>query len=167
VIAPAFTVRPRTEAPSVEVQAALQRDDVAALAEQLYGHVIECIDFGALFGLEQLLWHLLDQLGLGSLDDDGDLSKWLMRRAIVRAAHDPMTSITDVPYGVTKAEAKAVRFDPDCQFCCYEREHPRESAEDEHDHDDESCSLCDEMAREWRERNKDALRRAGLRPTDR
>jgi hypothetical protein len=151
------------EVPSPAVTTALaERADLAALEEQLYGHVLDCIDFDALNGLEQLLWHLVDKLGLGDLDLEDHLSSWLIRRAIVRAAYDPATSFTDVPYGITKAEAKAARFDPECPFCRYEDEHPREE-DDEHEHDDDSCSLCDDMAREWREKHAAALRRAGLR----
>ena len=151
------------ETPSPQVRAALaQRPELAALEEQLYGHVLDCIDFDALNGLEQLLWHLVDKLGLGDLDLEGGLSTWMIRRAIVRAAHDPTTTFSEVPFGITKAEAKAARFDAECPFCLYEDEHPRE-AEDEHEHGDEPCPLCDDMAREWREKYADALRRRGLR----
>jgi len=150
------------EAPSAAIETALaERKDLAALEEQLYEHVVDCIDFDALFGLEQLLWHLVDQLGLGRLDEEDGLSKQLIRRALVRAAYDPTTSFSDVPYGITKAEAKAARFDPECPFCQYEDEHPPEQ-EAEHDHEGESCSLCDEMAAAWREEHAEALRRRGL-----
>lgn len=138
-----------------------QHPKLIALAEQLYGHVVECIDFDALFGLEQLLWHLVEKIGLGKLDDEGDLSKNMIRRCLVRAAFDPATAFTDVPYGITKAEEKAAKFDPECPFCQYEAEHPREP-EDEHDHEDESCSLCDELAAAWRKEHAEALRRRGL-----
>jgi hypothetical protein len=142
------------------IEAALSgRADLAALEQQLYGHVVDCIDFDALFGLEQLLWHLVDELGLGGLDDCGDLSKTLIRRAIVRAAHDPSTAITDVPYGITKEEERAAKFDAACPFCRYEDEHPPEGRDAAHDHEDESCPLCDDMARAWREQHADALRR--------
>ncbi len=151
------------ETPSPQVRAAVaQRPDLAALEAQLYGHVLDCIDFGALYGLEQLLWHLVDKLGLGALDLDDRLSKWMIRRAIVRAAHDPSTAFTDVPFGITKDEAKAARFDPECPFCRYEDEHPREQ-ESEHHHTGDDCPLCDDLAREWREKHADALRRRGLR----
>jgi hypothetical protein len=151
------------EVASQELEAALaEREDLAALEEQLYEHVVECIDFDALFGLEQLLWHLVDKLGLGRLDDESRLSKQLIRRALVRAAYDPTTSFTDVPHGITKEEEKAVKLDPECRFCQYEAEHPREQA-DGHEHEDESCSLCDEMAREWREKHAEALKRHELR----
>lgn len=152
------------EAPSPAVTTALaERSDLAALEEQLYGHVLDCIDFDAINGLEQLLWHLVDKLGLGDLDLEDRLSTWLIRRAIVRAAYDPATTFSDVPYGITKAEAKAVRFDPDCPFCRYEDEHPREAEEDEHAHDDDPCALCDDMARAWRVQHADKLRSRGLR----
>lgn len=150
------------DAPSPEVETALaEREDLAALEEQLYEHVVDCIDFDALFGLEQLLWHLVDKLGLGQLDDEAGLSKQLIRRALVRAAYDPSTAFSEVPFGITKEEEKAASFDPECPFCQYEAEHPREDSE--HDHEDESCTLCDELAREWREQHADALRRRGLR----
>ena len=149
------------ETPDPELEAALaEREDLAALEEQLYEHVVECIDFDQLFGLEQLLWHLVDKLGLGRLDDESGLSTQLIRRALVRAAYDPTTAFTDVPYGITKDEEKAVKFDPECPFCQYEAEHPREDAE--HDHEDEHCPLCDDMAREWREKHAEVLKRRGL-----
>ncbi len=154
-------IAPAARAPEIETALA-EREDLAALEEQLYEHVVDCIDFGALSGLEQLLWHLVDQLGLGRLDEEGDLSKQLIRRALVRAAYDPTTAFSNVPYGITKEEEKAAKFDPECPFCQYEAEHPREQ-DAEHDHDDEPCSLCDEMAREWREKHAEALRRRGLR----
>jgi hypothetical protein len=153
------------EAPAPELEAALaEREDLAALEEQLYEHVVECIDFDALFGLEQLLWHLVDKIGLGRLDEESGLSKQLIRRALVRAAYDPSTSFTDVPLGITKEEEKAVKFDPECPFCQYEAEHPREADDPDnaHEHDDD-CSLCDEMAREWGEKHAEALKLHGLR----
>jgi hypothetical protein len=156
---------PDREVPSpVVITALAERPELAELEEQVYDHVLECIDFDALYGLEQLLWHLVDKLGLGELDLEDGLSSWIIKRAIVRAAHDPTTSYTDVPFGITKAEAKAVKFDDDCPFCRYEAEHPREAKiDDEHDHDDEPCPLCDDMAREWREKHADVLKRRGLR----
>lgn len=137
--------------------------ELTALEGHLYKHVVECIDFDKLFGLEQLLWHLVDEVGHGRLDEDAGLSQWMIRRAIVRAAHDPSTTCSDVPYGITKEEERAARFDAACPFCLYEAEHPSEDG-DEHDHDDddEPCPLCDDMAREWRAQHADALRRRGL-----
>ena len=152
------------QASSAAIEAALtERKDLAALEEQLYEHVVECIDFDALFGLEQLLWHLLDQLGLGRLDEDEGLSKQLIRRALVRAAYDPSTAFSDVPFGITKEEEKAAKFDPECPFCRYEDEHARTAKPAEHDHEDECCPLCDDMAAAWRKEHAEALRRAGLR----
>jgi hypothetical protein len=136
--------------------------ELTALEDHLYKHVVECIDFDKLFGLEQLLWHLVDDLGHGALDEDAGLSHWLIRRAIVRAAHDPSTTCSDVPYGITKEEERAARFDAACPFCRYEAEHPFE--DDEHDHDEEPCQLCDELARAWRAEHADALRRRGPLP---
>jgi len=152
--------------PGAAIEAALaKRSDLAALEAQLYGHVVDCIDFGALFGLEQLLWHLVDELGLGTLDDSGDLSKALIRRAIVRAANDPLTAMSDVPYGISKDEERAAKFDEACPFCQYEAEHPpQDEGDGEHDHDEEPCQLCDEMARAWRAKHADALRRRGCLP---
>ena len=147
-----------------EIQTALaERKDLAALEEQLYGHVVDCIDFGALFGLEQLLWHLVGKLGLGRLDEEGDLSKQLIRRALVRAAYDPSTAFSDVPFGITKEEEKAANFDPECPFCRYEDEQARTAKPAEHDHEDECCPLCDGMAAAWRKQHAEALRRRGLR----
>ena len=139
-----------------------QHPKLLALAEQLYGHVVECIDFDALFGLEQMLWSLVEKAGLGKLDDEGDLSKAMIRRCLVRAAFDPNTAFTDVPFGITKEEAKAANFDPECPFCRYEDEQARTARPAEHDHEDECCSLCDNMAAAWRKEHAEALRRRGL-----
>ena len=146
------------------IEAALaQRAELVALAEQLYGHVVDCIDFGALFGLEQLLWHLVGELGLEGLDEEGDVSRAMIQRAIVRAAFDPLTRISDVPYGITKEEAKAARFDEACPFCRYEDEEARAAKTEKHDPGDEDCPCCDDLACEWREQHAEALRRRGLR----
>ena len=143
----------------------LVRADVAALATQLYGHVLDCIDFGQLYGLEQQLWHLLAELKL-----DDDLAKALIQRAIVRAATDPATGSTDVPPGISKAEAKAADFDEGCPFCRYEAAHPHEAEADEepaHGHGDDACSLCDDLANDWRKQHADALRAGARRLTAR
>lgn len=148
------------EMPGPELEAALaERKDLAALEEQLYEHVVDCIDFDALFGLEQLLWHLVDKLGLGRLDEESGLSKQLIRRALVRAAYDPSTAFSDVPFGITKDEEKAVKFDAECPFCQYEAEHPRD---EEKAAEEECCPLCDDMAAEWRAQHAEVLKRRGL-----
>ena len=144
--------------------AIVQRPELTALAARLYEHVVESIDFDALSGLEQLLWGLLDQMGLGALDDELGLSRWLISRALITAAHDPSTAMSDVPFGITKEEERAARFDADCPFCRYDDERSRDADGDDgaHEHDDEPCPLCDDMARAWREQHADALRRRGL-----
>jgi hypothetical protein len=135
--------------------------ELTALEERLYKHVVDCIDFDALFGLEQLLWYAVDQLGHGKLDLDAGLSHRLIQRALTHAAHDPANTFKDVPVGVTKAERRAVRFDPECQFCEYEDEHAVDATpEPEHDHGGDACALCDAMAHEWRTAHADKLRAA-------
>jgi len=145
--------------------AIVRSPELTALATQLYEHVVDAIDFDALSVLEQLLWGLLDRMGLGAADDELGLSRWLISRALITAAHDPSTSMSDVPFGITKAEERAAKFDEACPFCQYEAEHPRQDEGDgEHDHGGDECELCDDMAREWRAKHADQLRRAGLVP---
>jgi len=124
-----------------------------------------------------MLWHVVDQLGHSKLEDETSLSRRLIERAITRAAHDPSTRFSEIPYGITPAEMRAVRFDAACPFCQYEDEIGRagdesddrgESDDDDddgdHDHEGEACPLCDEMAKEWRAKHAAQLRRAGLAP---
>lgn len=141
------------------------KPELTALADQLYKHVLDCIDFDALFQLEQVSWGVLHQMGLSALDDDLGISGSLISRALIIAAHDPSRCISDVPHGITKAEACAARFDASCPFCRYEDELRRERAEPAaHDHAEEACPMCDDMARAWRTEHADQLRRAGLLP---
>ena len=135
--------------------------ELTMLEERLYKHVVDCIDFDALFGLEQMLWHAVDKLGHGALDNQVGLSHRLIQRTLTRAAHDPGNTFKDVPYGITKAEQRAVRFDRDCEFCEYAEQVAEDASEkSEHDHGDDECPLCDDMAREWRAEHADKLRAA-------
>lgn len=134
---------------------------LSVLEERLYKHVVDCIDFDALFGLEQLLWHAVERLGHGALDNETGLSHRLIERALTRAALDPWNAFKDVPFGITKAEERAVRFDRECLFCKYEEQAADDAApEKEHDHGGDACSLCDAVARDWRAQHADKLREA-------
>jgi hypothetical protein len=126
------------------------------LAERVYGHVIEAIDFKALFNIEQMLWCLLPG------DEEGTLAQELVTDALIRAATSPDRACDfGPPPGITKAEAKAAAFDPDCPLCRLEAEAP----EDPHDGtEDDPCELCRSLAAEWRAQHADVLRRAGLMP---
>jgi hypothetical protein len=98
-----------------------RRAKLADLEEQLYGHVLDAIDFDALFQLEQLLWGLIDQRGID--DQDGELADSLIVDAINRAAHDDARHCTIAPPpGMTEAETRAARFDEACPFCRVEKE---------------------------------------------
>jgi hypothetical protein len=148
--------------PALDEPTAEHREQLAALERQLYGHVLECIDWNALFGLEQMLWSVLDELGIDDCEVAVDLAKAMISRAIVHASDDPATACSSVPYGITKAEAKAVSFDEACPFCQFEAEAAKRPKPEPHDHDEEPCGLCDDLARMWREQHADALKRHGL-----
>lgn len=139
--------------------------ELSTLESRLYKHVLDCIDFDALNGLEQMLWFAVDKLGHGALDLEASLSHRLIERALIRAALDIENTFTDVPYGITKAEQRAVRFDPDCLFCEYDEQRSDEPEQPGggHDHEDDPCPLCDDMVREWRARHADQLRAASER----
>lgn len=133
---------------------------IGAIADAFYNHVVEALDLGALDALEQELWSVLDSAGID--DETGAISSKIVRDAIIRLADDPMRHISTVPYGITKAEAKAAAFDDGCPFCVLEAARPAPSPEDEHVEGD--CDCCDMLAREWRAEHADALARAGLAP---
>jgi hypothetical protein len=133
---------------------------VGAFADCAYKHVVEAIDFDAIYRFEQILIGLLGEVGIH--DEDGELAETIIRDAIVRAANDPDRDISDVPFGITKAEAAAVAFDPSCPICVLEAARPPES--EAPDHVDGECECCDMMARDWRAEHAEALARAGLAP---
>ena len=131
---------------------------LGAVADALYNHVLEAIDFSALSDVEQMLWSVLDAAGIE--DEAGDLSARMMREAFLRIANDPARNITTVPFGITKEEAKAAAFDDGCPFCVMEAARPPRS--ETSDHVEGECACCDMMASEWRAEHADALARAGL-----
>ncbi len=137
------------------------------LEHQLYGHVLDAIDFGALGGLEQHLYGLLCDM---ELDDDLalDLSKLVISRALERAVEDNARYCNfGAPDGVPEAEAKAVAFEESCPFCVLDAEEAKYLAEhppgEEHG---ESCACCEDMVRMWRDQHADTLRKHGLYPAD-
>ena len=127
---------------------------VEALRECLYNHVMEAIDWGKIDGYEQMLWSLLPQLGVE--DDDGEAAEAMIRECVVRAASDPMRNLSDVPFGVTEAERRAVEYDDGCVFC---RANAASCGDDEHVDD---CPCCADMAADWRAKHQAVLRKAGL-----
>jgi len=140
-------------------------ETLCALADRLYKHVVDCIDFGALSGVEEMLWHAIDHAGLGALDNQENVSRRMIQHALSRAIHDPWSWVRETPYGITKQEERAVRFDADCWFCIAE-EHasdalpsPSVVATESDDH----CASCDELVREWRERHATQLEAAADR----
>ena len=126
------------------------------LRERLYQHVLDTIDWGVLFGYEQVLWSLLPRLGYR--DEDGKLAEAMVRDAVVRAASDPMRNITDVPYGVTPEEKRAVEREDDCPLC----EAAEVMTRDAHNPDVSDCPCCSDMVTEWRMQHEAVLRKAGL-----
>ena len=132
---------------------------IGALVDCAYDHVFDAIDFDAMFRFEHILIGLLGELGIE--DSNGDLAETIVRDAIVRAASDPDRHVSHVPFGISKAEAAAAAFDPECPLCVLEAARP---AEPEPDHLEGECTCCDMMARDWRAENAEALARAGLVP---
>lgn len=128
--------------------------NVEVLRECLYNHVMDAIDWGKLDSYEQMLWSLLPELGIG--DDAGEAAEAMIRECVVRAASDPMRTISEVPFGITDAERRAVEYDDGCVFCRSDA-----AASSSGDHGDD-CPCCADMAAEWREKNQAVLRKAGL-----
>jgi hypothetical protein len=128
------------------------------LTTRLYNHVFQTIDFGAIYMFEQMLWSLLPELGIR--DEEGEVAATMIRDAIIKAASDPMRNISDVPYGITKEEEKAVNFEEDCFFCVYEAKNPRENDA----YVDGECACCDSVAQDWREQHADVLKKHGVPP---
>src|SRR3954462_14818614 len=104
---------------------ALSFDQHRELADRVYGHVLDAIDFGKIYGIEQVLWCLLPD------DEGGALAHELVTDALIRAATSPERACDfGPPPGITKAEAKAVAFDPDCPLCRAEAEAPPSTEHD-------------------------------------
>lgn len=137
-----------------------------AIADALYNHVREAVDLDALFNLEQLLWCVLGAVRGEDDDDDddadciADVAARMIRDALVRLADDGARYFSDVPYGVTKDEAKAVAYDDGCPFCVMEAARPVPLPE----HVEGECECCDLVARDWRQAHAEILARAGLAP---
>jgi hypothetical protein len=140
--------------------------DLTDLQQQLYGHVLDKIDFDGMYGLEQLLWGLLDERDIE--DEDGELAKALIVDAVIRAARDPASYVpVSPPPGITKAEAKAVEFDEACPFCKMEADEAAyagdpANAAAEAAEAAEQTALYASNARAWRARHAEALKRRGL-----
>ena len=164
-----------------------QHARLRVLEQQLYGHVLDAINFDALSNLEQSLFGLLTRrMNIGT-DLALDLSALLIQRAIVRAADDE-ERFADFgpPPGITEAERKAVEFDERCPFCRIEAADAAEARRDRDRHgtaaaggtgvtgvtgtsatsgtgvDDEPCPCCEALADEWREEHRAILEKAGL-----
>ena len=123
------------------------------LRECLYNHVMDAIDWSKLYGYEQMLWSLLPELGVK--DDEGEAAETMIRECVVRAASDPMRMISDVPFGITDAERRAVEYDDGCVFC------RADAVASKHEHVDD-CPCCADMAADWREKHQAVLRKAKL-----
>jgi hypothetical protein len=142
-------------------------EKLAELERQLYGHIIEAIDWDALNHLEQFLFQLLCKRNIGQ----GlaiDIARQLIERSLQRAAYDQSDACESIPFGITDEERRAVAFDDDCPFCEFEvqlaKQQARDKATPREPAEDEPCPLCDDMAAEWREQNAEALAQAGLTP---
>lgn len=141
------------------------------LERQLYGHVLEVIDWDALHELDGHVFTLVRKCNVGQ-DLALDITGQLIERALHRAAYDPIRfGMTSIPFGITEEERRAVAFDEDCPFCDFEKKLAAQRAKDAAkprppSGDEECCPLCDDMAAEWREEHAEALERAGLSPPE-
>ena len=130
---------------------------------------VDCIDFDALFGLEQLLWWLLDLRGVE--DPGAELATALIVDAVTCAARDPASYFpVSPPPGITEAEVKAVERDDACPFCTMEANHTAfladpATAAAEAAHTAELVQLFESEARAWRAEHAEVLERRGLRLT--
>lgn len=149
-----------TEARTLAKELYARERKIGALADCVYNHVFDAIDFDAISRFQQILCGLLDEVGIQ--DEDGELAETIIRDSIVRAASDPQRHIRRVPFGITKAEEAAVEFDPGCPLCVLEAARPPQS--DTPEHVDGECECCDMMAREWRAEHAEVLARAGVGP---
>lgn len=148
-----------------------QHARLRALEEQLYGHVLEAIDFDALAGLEQVLFEILTRRMRIGTELALDLTTVIIERALVRASEDA-ARYTDCgpPPGITEAERKAVAFDASCPFCRVAAERDRErgatsaTGSDTHGFADEPCECCEMVAEQWRDEHREVLAKAGLAP---
>ncbi|MBA3397958.1 MAG: hypothetical protein H0T89_35365, partial [Deltaproteobacteria bacterium] len=98
-----------------------------------------------------------------------DLSKAMISRGLERAVDDQARYCSNVPWGISKEEAKAAAFDENCPFCVAKAEAAdRAAAAPPDGHGaEEDCPLCDDMVRAWRAQNAEALAKRGVkcRPT--
>ncbi len=128
--------------------------NVEMLRECLYNHVMDAIDWGKIYGYEQMLWSLLPELGVK--DDEGEAAEAMIRECVIRAASDPMRIVSEVPFGISDAERRAVEYDDGCVFC---RADAQNAGDGEHVDD---CPCCADMAADWRAKHEAVLRKAGL-----
>lgn len=138
---------------------------IEQLREQLYGHVRRLIAADALFGLEQMLWGLVDRTGVH--DDEAELATALLAEALAGIAYDPSRSARDEPYGITDEEIVAARYDETCELCRHdlaEAKRRREGRSDRFEDcaDKELLAMHADAAKRWRKQHADALRRFGL-----
>lgn len=128
--------------------------NLEALRECLYNHVMDAIDWDRVHRYEQMLWSLLPELGVD--DDEGEKAEAMIRECVVRAASDPMRTVSEVPFGITDAERRAVEYDDGCVFCRADT-----VAGNDGEHVDD-CPCCMDMAADWRAKHEAVLRKAGL-----
>ncbi|MBL9018918.1 MAG: hypothetical protein JNL83_32320 [Myxococcales bacterium] len=129
------------------------------LRQCLYNHIMDAIDWGRIYGYEQMLWSLLP--ALGQQGDVDELAEKLIGECLARAAFDPMRLVSNVPPGITDAERRAVEYDDGCVFCRADAASGADQRQ-EHDDDDDDCPLCTDMAAEWRDQHQAVLKKAGL-----
>lgn len=147
------------------------------LERQLYGHVIEAVDWDLLHAFDEYLYTVLRKRNIGH-DLAVDIAAQLIERSLHRAADEQVRfALSSVPFGITDAERRAAAFEDGCPFCDYEAKVAEQAVKDaakaaarppsEGDEEDgDCCPLCDDMAAEWREKHAEALARAGLSPPE-
>ncbi len=141
---------------------------IDALRDKLYGHVKRVIDGNALFGIEQMLWGLIDQTGI--YDEEAALAEAMLAEALGSIAYDPHRNVRDEPYGITDEEIVAAEYDATCELCQHDlaeskRRRAGHSDRFEDHADKELLAMHAEAAKRWRKDHAEALRRFGLGPT--
>jgi hypothetical protein len=144
---------------------------LSELERQLYGHVIEAVDWDMLHALDQYLYAVLRKRNIGH-ELATDIADQLIERSLHRAADDQVRfGPTSIPFGITDEERRAAAVEEGCPFCDFEAKLAAQAKQDEakppqpgEGQEEECCPLCDDMAAEWREEHAEALAKAGLSP---
>ena len=144
----------------------LHERTLAALEQQLYGHVRAAVDLDAISQLEHHLSLVLCEDFKLNTDLALDMSTQIIEAALRRVVDDPARAVSrGAPDGITEEEKEAVAFDATCPFCVAARaarERARSRSDDEEEEEDEYCACCEMLRESWREKHAEVLAKAGL-----